>query len=144
MDGSIDSSLRSKTSGKTGDTMPTTIRGALRRIARRSGRASIGIVLTGGLLLAHPVPAMATAPVAQDQTYHAFADQRSWLGVRRAADVLSNLAFLVVGIYGLVRLVARDRAKMSPATEAGVACIALGFLLTAFGSGWYHLGPTDA
>ncbi|HEY5861684.1 MAG TPA: hypothetical protein VIX61_01235 [Casimicrobiaceae bacterium] len=83
-------------------------------------------------------------PVAQDQTYHAFADQRSWLGVRRAADVLSNLAFLVVGIYGLVRLVARDRAKMSPATEAGVACIALGFLLTAFGSGWYHLGPTDA
>ena len=83
-------------------------------------------------------------PVAQDQTYHAFADQRSWLGVRRAADVLSNLAFLVVGIYGLVRLVARDRVKMSPATEAGVACIALGFLLTAFGSGWYHLGPNDA
>ena len=82
--------------------------------------------------------------VTQNQAYHAFADQRAWLGVPRAADVLSNLAFAVVGVYGLARLAARDRVRLPSATEAGLACIALGFLFTAFGSGWYHLAPSDA
>jgi hypothetical protein len=58
--------------------------------------------------------------------------------------VLSNLAFFAVGLYGLARLFSRDRTLLPFATEASVACIALGFLLTAFGSGWYHLAPTDA
>ena len=48
--------------------MSSSILGALRRFTRRSGRATIGIVLAGGLLLAHPAPAMAATPVAQDQS----------------------------------------------------------------------------
>ena len=82
--------------------------------------------------------------VTQDQAYHAFADQRAWFGVPRAADVLSNVAFAAVGLYGLVRLASRDRARLPSATEAGLACIALGYLLTAFGSAWYHLAPSDS
>ena len=41
--------------------MSSTIVGMLRRTARRSGRAGIGILLTGGLLLAHPAPALAAS-----------------------------------------------------------------------------------
>ena len=58
--------LPSKASGKTGVTMSSTIVGVLRRTARRSGRAAIGIVLAGGLLLAHPAPALAASPIASD------------------------------------------------------------------------------
>jgi len=49
--------------------MSSTVMGALRRTVKRAGRAAIGIVLTGGLLLAHPAPAAAASPVAYDQTW---------------------------------------------------------------------------
>ena len=79
----------------------------------------------------------------QDPDYHRFADQRTWLGVPRGADVLSNVAFALVGGLGVLRLVARDRLTFSPATQAGLWCVATGLLLTSAGSAWYHLAPDD-
>ncbi len=71
-------------------------------------------------------------PIAQPASYHHFADERAFLGIPRAGDVLSNLGFALVGAWGL--------AKAAP--ELRVFSWAL--LLTAFGSGWYHLAPDDA
>jgi hypothetical protein len=82
--------------------------------------------------------------IVQDPRYHAFADERAWLGVPRAADVLSNAAFLAVGAFGVAALLARHRTRFGAATEAGLWCVALGFVGTAAGSAWYHLDPTDA
>jgi hypothetical protein len=42
--------------------------------------------------------------VAQPAQYHAFADQRGWLGLPFAMDVLSNVPFAVLGVLGLWRL----------------------------------------
>jgi hypothetical protein len=39
--------------------------------------------------------------IAQFANYHAFADQRMLLGIPHGADVLSNLGFAVVGLWGL-------------------------------------------
>lgn len=71
-------------------------------------------------------------PIAQPASYHAFADERAFLGIPRALDVLSNLGFALVGAWGL--------AKAAP--EFRMFSVAL--VLTAFGSGWYHLAPDDA
>ena len=112
----------------------------LLRWRRLSGpeRACLGV-------LALALVAWALLPaIPQDQGYHLFADQRSWLGIPRAADVLSNLAFVLVGLVGITRLASRRRARFSPATEAGLWCVALGFLGTGAGSAWYHLEPNDA
>jgi hypothetical protein len=49
---------------------------------------------------------------AQDQSYHAFADTRALFGVPRAADVLSNLAFAAVGLFGIRLLVSTGDAKL--------------------------------
>ena len=38
---------------------------------------------------------------AQPQSFHDYADQRTWLGLPHAANVLSNLPFLIVGVLGL-------------------------------------------
>src|SRR6266516_3730666 len=54
--------------------------------------------------------------IPQDPGYHLFADQRQWLGIPHAADVLSNAAFVLVGLYGIARLAARGRAAFSAAT----------------------------
>ena len=80
----------------------------------------------------------------QDQAYHGFADQRSWFGIPRAADVLSNLPFALVGILGIVRLVAREGARFCRETQRALWCIAIGLVGTAAGSAWYHFEPSDA
>ena len=82
--------------------------------------------------------------IPQDQTYHGFADQRSLLGVPNAADVLSNISFALVGVFGAVGLVSHRRERYSPATEAGLWCTTLGLVCVAVGSAWFHIHPTDA
>ena len=42
--------------------------------------------------------------IPQPQSYHMFADQRSFLGIPNFGDVVSNLPFAVVGLWGLVLL----------------------------------------
>lgn len=91
------------------------------------------------------VAACAFVPViAQNPSYHGFADQRTWLGVPHAADVLSNLAFALVGVIGLIRLASRGRPRFATASEAGLWCTAVGLVGTAAGSAWYHLNPSNA
>jgi hypothetical protein len=82
--------------------------------------------------------------VTQDPAYHRYADERSWLGIPYAANVLSNVAFVLVGGLGLVRLASPRRAPLAPATAAGAWCMAFGLAATGLGSAWYHLEPTNA
>lgn len=81
--------------------------------------------------------------IEQPQAYHQFADRRWWLDVPNAADVLSNLAFVLVGLLGLWRL-ARAGRSLDPVVRAGLLAFFLGLLLTGFGSGYYHWAPNDA
>lgn len=80
-----------------------------------------------------------TSPIAQDMAYHAFADQRAALGIANFWNVMSNLAFLVVGSAGLLEV---RRHGADPLRAAWLTFFA-GILLTAFGSGWYHLDPDN-
>ena len=83
----------------------------------------------------------AYGPIAQPDNYHHFADQRSLFGVANACDVLSNLGFLLVGGFGLLRWGVAD-AGVPGHGAYGVFFAALA--LTAAGSVWYHLAPDDA
>lgn len=83
-------------------------------------------------------------PIAQPPGYHHFADQRDWLGIHNAADVLSNLGFALVGLYGM-HLAWRERANLALAQgRSGYALFFAALFLTALGSGWYHLAPDNA
>ncbi|NHQ87514.1 hypothetical protein HA050_15455 [Iodobacter sp. HSC-16F04] len=77
-------------------------------------------------------------PIAQHAHYHDFADQRAGFGLPNLSDVLSNLGFAIIGIWGL---------KLSwPQRGISRAGWLLGFfslILTALGSAWYHLAPDD-
>ncbi len=80
-----------------------------------------------------------SGPFAQDQEYHAFADQRSWLGIPNFLDVITNSLFILIGIAGLLFLIKhrQHRATMSwPVFFIGV-------LTVGFTSGFYHWHPTD-
>lgn len=80
---------------------------------------------------------------AQDQAYHGFADARTFAGVPRALDVLSNLGFLVLGLLGLALSRAGRLAFFSPALKNSATVFFLGFVATALGSAYYHAAPND-
>jgi hypothetical protein len=83
-------------------------------------------------------------PIEQPADYHYFADQRAWLGIPSAADVLSNLGFALIGGYGL-NLIWQHRDNPSLRSSlSGYFLFFAGLILTAIGSGWYHLAPDDA
>ena len=100
-------------------------------------------LLTCGALLLLVTAALLPA-IPQDQAYHHFADTRALLGVPRAADSLSNLGFLGMGLYGAFMMATRRLVFFSNALRASAAVFFLGFLATAVGSTYYHLAPDDA
>lgn len=79
-------------------------------------------------------------PIAQWDGYHVFADQREWWGIPHAADVLSNLAFALAGLWALWT------ARAAPHTGAWLPWRVLAFALvaTAAGSSAYHWAPHNA
>jgi hypothetical protein len=107
---------------------------------------SIGRTWRVGILVATTVAAVVAALASPRQSqavdYFEFADGRRLAGVPNALNVLSNAAFLVVGVAGLAALLGgrvrlRDRRERAPwlVLFAGVA-------LTSVGSTWFHLSPS--
>ena len=116
--------------------------------ARHSVTARISLLAICALL-APWLAAWWLPPFAQPQSFHDYADQRAWVGLPHAADVLSNVPFLIVGVLGL-RFVLRgwtlsNHAAFSEQRAAWpYALLFAGVLLTAFGSAWYHAQPNDS
>jgi hypothetical protein len=99
-------------------------------------RAHPGVIL-GGVAAAAGVAILAQPPMPQPTSYHAFADARPVWGIANAWNVLSNVPFAAVGLYGLARAwhAPRERAAWM-VTFAGIAAVSLG-------SAWYHRAPSD-
>ena len=81
-------------------------------------------------------------PLAQDPAYHAFADDRTLLGIPNFWNVVSSVPFFIVGIWGLV-ILARHPGAVTHLRSAWTMFF-VGILVTMFGSGYYHLDPSNA
>lgn len=109
-----------------------------------SKRAGISLLIVAALIV---VLAVLLAPrVPQPDSYHHFADQRPWLGVPRFGDVISNLPFAGIGLWGLAFLAGREshRAFTDLRERYPYFLVFFGLLLTALGSAYYLLAPNNA
>jgi hypothetical protein len=90
--------------------------------------------------------ALLLPPIPQPMSYHQFADQRSWLGIPNFGDVVSNLPFAIVGMWGLIFLLqpSAENRFADPRERWIYVLMFAGLLLTAFGSAYYHLAPGNA
>lgn len=102
----------------------------------RGGRLAIVVAVIGaigaGFVFAPPVP--------QDPAYHNFADTRIWQGIPRVGDVVSSLAFVLVGLLGIrfvTNMVPADRAQTIP----GLVFF-FGLVLVGVASATYHQEPS--
>ena len=107
----------------------------------RHGRITIllGVAVAAGV-------AMGLLPrLPQDPAYHRFADLRPLWGVANGWNVLSNLAFLGVGLYGLFRVWMAPAGPHTAFVDARerwpYALFFAGVALTSVGSAYYHWAP---
>jgi hypothetical protein len=110
-------------------------------------------LIKGGTLIAIIAAAIAWGvflpAMVQSQDYHRFADARTLLAIANAADTLSNVAFLLVGVLGFAFLW-RERTSGgtqrfgSPQEMRPYWVFFAGVALTSVGSAYYHLVPDDA
>jgi hypothetical protein len=82
--------------------------------------------------------------IAQPPHYSEFADQSVVSGIHHAADVFSNAGFALVAIWGWLALYPKRASEPLRAGWPGYRLFLIGLLLTAFGSGFYHLAPDNA
>ena len=84
-------------------------------------------------------------PIPQDPAYHRFADSRPVGMVPNGWNVLSNLAFLLVGGYGMLEVLempAGPTARFIESRERWpYALFFAGVALTGIGSAYYHWAP---
>ncbi len=78
-------------------------------------------------------------PIADPPSYFDFVDKRSFLGIDNTFDVISNLGFLVIAIYGF--LLIRKNKKLSKEYLIMGLILSSAILLTFVGSSYFHLLP---
>ena len=76
--------------------------------------------------------------IAQDESYHHFADVRTIAGIPNFWNVVSNLLFALVGIYGLFMTPRLASRSLWP----GYIAFCLAIIGVCFGSGYYHYSPS--
>ncbi|MDP2562567.1 hypothetical protein [Psychrobium sp. 1_MG-2023] len=81
-------------------------------------------------------------PISQNMSYHHFADTASLWGIPNIGNVLSNIPFLFVGLYGLAYTF-KHKQNLGVFYWGGLT-FSVGVTLIAFGSGYYHWAPNNA
>jgi hypothetical protein len=82
-------------------------------------------------------------PIAQDSRYHQFADTRHALSVPNGFNVLSNIPFLLAGLFGLWGLLVSKTIKVYAGLKPGFIVFFAGISLVSVGSSYYHLSPNN-
>ena len=117
-------------------------------MSRKNGAALLLGIAVGMLLLMYRLELRHPLSLSQPASYHDFADKRTLLGIPNFWDVVSNLPFAVVGIWGLVFIANlkghKNRVFLDPRERWPYLVLFFGLFLTAFGSSYYHLAPSNA
>ncbi|KMT66007.1 ceramidase domain-containing protein [Catenovulum maritimum] len=79
-------------------------------------------------------------PIAQDLSYHTFADQTHFCNLTNGMNVLSNVPYFIIGAIGLIKLFSAPKSSRNTLKMS----LAISLILVALGSGYYHLAPSNA
>jgi hypothetical protein len=105
--------------------------------SRQTRLGFLVLAAVAGIAVAYSFP-----PIAQNPAYHDFADGRAWFGIPNFGNVVSNLPFVFLGLWGLISSGRRRSDLKNPEYIAWMTFFT-GVFLTGFGSGYYHLAPDN-
>jgi hypothetical protein len=82
--------------------------------------------------------------IPQNPAFHQFADDRTILFIPNFWNVISNFFFLVSGMLGIKLLLQKRAGSLHMRLKANNLAFFAGILLTAVGSCYYHLHPSNS
>lgn len=80
--------------------------------------------------------------LAQHADYHNFADTRTLLGLHNFMNVLSNVGFALAGL-SCAWITHKNKHVLGSGLYHALCAVGVGSILTAAGSGYYHLNPNN-
>jgi len=83
------------------------------------------------------------SPIAQNISYHLFADNRYLLFIPNNLNVISNIPFLLVGLYGLWVVLSSKSNQIKRELKPELITFFIGVSLVSVGSGYYHIAPDN-
>jgi len=119
------------------------VQALLRRVRQLSRTTRLRIL---GLIVAVGIVALCFLPrVPLGPDYHSFADKRPLLGIPNCFDVLSNILFLLAGLWGVVFLLTESATRGFRENRERIPYLVFftGVALTGLGSAIYHLAPNN-
>lgn len=105
---------------------------------KQIGNLSIAALAVISVLLFFFVP-----PIEQNVSYHQFSDTDIFFNIPNTLNVLSNVFFLIFGWMGLVQVCKNDKLYIVSENRYAYITLFLGVTFVSFGSGYYHLNPTN-
>ena len=106
----------------------------MRKIIKHCREWLIAFITLCALIVIFSLP-----PIPQDPNYHHFADVKTILGIPNFWNVLSNVAFGLVGLFGFLKFFRKEIAF--PRASYLVFCT--GVFLVGIGSAYYHFVTTS-
>jgi len=76
-------------------------------------------------------------PIAQDIKYHNFTDSYSLFSIPNFYNVISNIGFITLGLYGFLKVLSTNNKNCL------IYFLTIGIILTGLGSGYYHWNPNN-
>ncbi len=107
-----------------------------------SFREKMGLISISVICFIAFVGMFLISPIPQNPSYHLFVDTRTILSVPNFGDVMSNLAFLYVGVMGINKLL-QGKLKIIEDFKSAYLILFVGIALVAIGSAFYHLWPNN-
>jgi len=100
-------------------------------------KEKIGYSLLFMFAVISAITLLTLTPIEQDSKYHLFCNDTCLHGISNFWNVVSNLPFLIAGIYGFHKLAKQKDYSLNK------IIFFTGVSLVSIGSGYYHLNPTN-
>lgn len=100
-------------------------------------KKKLGYILLGVIGLIAILGFGISSPIVQNEDYHNFSDTLTIGEIPNFSNVVSNLPFLIFGLFGILRLKKMNRANFQCLT------FFIGVSFVSIGSAYYHYNPNS-
>ena len=106
-------------------------------------KEKLGVAFIFSITLFTVIGTLLQNPIAQDINYHSFSDSREIFSILNFCNVVSNIAFLIIGILGLYKIIVAGTLNITREIKISYIMLFIGTTLVAFASAFYHLWPNN-